>query len=188
MAVIVFDNKFNTKHIYNLICQVEEAVKESNDIDIYFSSDGGIVKNAYMLLDYFSKFTKKNTSNPNINIIIDGEISSSAFVFFISCCCSRAVLDNAVAKVHLCTQELSTRDMLDPNSVKSNYHKDTQRMNKEWLSFWSKIGFTKQELNRLKKGEFIFVGDKRLREMVELSQPYVYNYEKRSKNRKNQNP
>lgn len=133
---------------------------EDINIDLYFSSTGGSIGMAEVLVDYIGNAVK------DITLIAHWHIMSCALDVFTRSVCKKRVLDDAYGMVHLADRDASVRDLKDRTSQDSFLVDDLNRINKAWLKERQHF-FTSSELAVIKKGGSIYLDHDRLLKYID---------------------
>jgi len=160
MKTFIFYDEIIHATVNELIEKIE-LVEDSNEhIQILFSSMGGGYNTMNMLIHYI-----KN-SEKYIQLVGSGEISSAGFILFFSCGNNNKILDGSYSVIHLGTRSVETRDLMNNKTFDNFASKMLLADNKSIIEWYSSLGVTYQELNRLKKGEDIYFDTNRLNEIL----------------------
>ena len=182
MKTIVFDDDLTTESVTKLIYQIEDS--QTSEIFLKFSSMGGDLQSAEMLLEYLGHCDYTSGIGKKIRLIAFNHLASSAFyLFFKANAIIKKILIGTVGEIHVPGISVHTRNLLDKTSVSSMQVKDIANMVSEWLLWYKNLGFNESEITRLKKGKSLFIDKKRLDQILKVHEPYQYKYinEKNSK-------
>lgn len=158
--IIIFETEINSKNIELLINGCQEIMGRNNQFQIYFSSSGGDVAAGNILIDFLN-------AHPDNILVANEEISSTAFLIFCKAQCRRKIIPGTFAVVHITECEINTRELADDNSYANFLLNEIKRQNNNEIDFFRKLGLTKNELNRLKRGKDVYLDYTRLKKMLE---------------------
>lgn len=130
---------------------------------IYFSSGGGEVSAAKVLIDYFNNMN--NTFC--IELIGFGEISSAAFdVFYFSEVNNKRLLDDAFSVIHSYTTSYDDRELRKSKSVITMFKKEHEHCVKKQCETYLSIGVPENFINKIKQGEDVFLNNNMLNKIL----------------------
>lgn len=175
-ATIIFDGEINPENISNFIASMDEALESANDIDVYFSSFGGHVHYARLLLDYFSGINtlvgadveiddtgiSVAPQHKRINLKAFQVVASAAFEFFVKAeNCYKEVLPDTTAMVHAYTTIYDYREnIMREDSVLSL--KMLEEMNATLEEFLYNCGVNKRKIKEVMGGKTVVLTEKEL--------------------------
>lgn len=136
--------------------------------NIYLDSNGGKVFVMEIILDIINR-------NPDeFKIFAVEEIGSSAFILFLHVKCKRKLGMLTRGMYHLTSREIR----LNSNG-KGTYHHDEFQLKTPKLAYQrdlkiaTKLGLTKDEMKRFKKGEEIYFDVNRIKQFLDLKFEYI---------------
>jgi ATP-dependent protease ClpP protease subunit len=162
--IILFDKEIKADIIEAVLDGIQRVVMQVPDakILIYFSSQGGSLAHADLLLNYF------NALSDNIILRAFHQISSAAFKVFFEFEGQKDIMDNTFAIIHKGSKSLIARDLDNKESFDFFMtNKVIPNMNCQTMNLFNKVGLTKKELDMVKHGKDIFLDTKRLRKMID---------------------
>lgn len=175
-SVIYFTGSFQPSDIRHLMNDIE-IVRQTfgySSVDVYFASNGGFIKDLFVLADYLN-----GIEDIKVNIIISGMIASCGFYLLPLIDNSNIEIyynDHAQGMIHLADNMLSQRDQLGDNPTPSKfYKKELEDLNK-WLieNVVDHLGLTEDEVNRVKGGEDVYLNCERLELAVKTYNDWRY--------------
>lgn len=181
MRTIIFNDEISKKTVKHLISEIEGKdglVKQQNvdnekktehkkiQIKIYFTTAGGSISEAKILIDYINKLPK----NYEIELIASAEISSSGFDIFFRTKCKKRIIKDTVSVLHLAQTWFRSNEMLNKRSADVFIHKELKKANERDLKFYLAIGIKPEEIKRMKTGKDIYLNYKRLKKILTKAQ------------------
>ena len=166
-SIICFDGGFTISEIRGLINDIENVRQTPGftEVDLYFSSRGGYLKDLAILSDYLNSI-----DDIKVNFICNDVCASCGFFILLEIDNDNVrirILDSAYGVIHLATQYLDARDMLGDDFRPSKFHKrNLDETNKRILENLSKCGLSEEELKRIKEGDDIYLDSDRLTEVI----------------------
>lgn len=166
-SIICFDGGFTIDEIRNLINDIENVRQTPgfSEVDLYFSSRGGYLKDLSMLADYLN-----NIDDFKVNFICNDMCASCGFFILLEIDNENVrirILESAYGVIHLATQYLDARDMLGDDFRPAKFYKrNLDETNKIIMEKLSKCGLTDEELKRVKEGEDIYLDNVRLEKVI----------------------
>jgi ATP-dependent protease ClpP protease subunit len=91
-STIIFEGEMEYDEVKSLIQDLESC--EQGEIDLYFSSNGGFLNIADILIEYINRSDKK------INLIANGLIQSCAFYVLAFTKCNKIITDSVIGMIH----------------------------------------------------------------------------------------
>jgi len=152
-----FHGEITQDSVINLVIAIDSD--EAQDVDLYFSSSGGDLNMAEVLIDYFSNSIK------NITLIGHWSIESAALEVFIRSICKKRLLPDAFGMVHLADRSLSLKSLTKKDPDEMFLVKDVEIYNRRWLQD-RKGFFTRQEMSNIKKGIDVYLEHDRLEDYI----------------------
>jgi ATP-dependent protease ClpP protease subunit len=190
LKTIVFNDEINTETISNLLVEIEtlEPNETAYEIDgnvvykrnIYFSSPGGSVSDAAILIDYI------NTSTEFVfELIGTWNLSSSGFNIFTLARCKKRLIEktNNFAVIHLFDRDVSTRDLKKKKSFERFMNSEMEKQNEKILDWYEQIGVTEDQLTEIRAGEDVLIDNQQLTEIIENSNRIHLDYLKKISNK-----
>ena len=157
-----FDAEFERDSVIQLIDDIEKC--KSNNITIYFSSTGGIVSYAELLIDYINRQKK------NILLIAYYFIESCAFDFFIKAKCKKEIKDTCITMVHLSKPIIDGKMITKIGRKKHPQHieffNQIDSTNKGYCEFYRKIGLPEDYMKKIEKGEDVKIPVDLMRKII----------------------
>ena len=160
MKTIYFDDDITIESVRELITIIEES--NSNKFTIYFTSNGGTIPSADVLINFINKNPKKYT------FISSWFISSAAFLIMYKIKCKKKILDNTHAIIHLYSSTLEYRLQKDAHSMEYYLTKNLKKSNKKFIKFLKKINISKKNIEKIEKGKDVILNTKELRQILEV--------------------
>jgi len=152
-----FNGQIIQDNIVNLIIALD--ADEAQDVDLYFSSTGGELDVAEVLIDYLSNTVK------DITLIGHWGIESAALDIYLRSVCKKRLLPDAYGLVHLADQDVSLMSVSRKDPKEMFLKRDVNSYNTKWLQ--DRRGFfTKKELYNIKHGKDVYLEHERLEEYV----------------------
>jgi hypothetical protein len=134
--------------------------QDSDEFQIYFSSNGGITSVAEAIIDLINKNGAKTT------LIAYNEILSSAFSIFFKSNCKKTILDETIGMYHQATQQLfhNERGLSTP---KDQFLRDQLTLDrKKSLKFINDLDFNNKEKKLYNLGQDVWFNTTRLRNLL----------------------
>jgi ATP-dependent protease ClpP protease subunit len=157
METIIFDDEITKESITKLINDINKTI--SNDVNIYFATDGGEIDYTFLLLDFLD-----NICNKNIQFTCFRDISSAGFVLFLYLKnlnkLKFKILKGTSAIIHKISILIESRE-------KNNTDLDiVYEMNVDFLKIIEKY-ISKENFKKLKKGEDVYLNYTEIKEIFE---------------------
>jgi hypothetical protein len=161
--VVVFDSEINSSVIGGYLTGIQRIINQSPDakIVIYFSSSGGSLTHADLLLSYL------NSLHNNIILLAFHQISSAAFKVFFEFKGLKDIMDNTFSVIHKGSKNLIARDLDNTDSFDFFMtNKMMPVMNTQVTKLYKRIGLSKTELQKVNKGKDLMLHTERLRKIL----------------------
>lgn len=160
---IIFDGVLDIGNEQFLeLFEVFDALEETKyQITFLFSSIGGTTTGEYWFVHYFNSLRNLN----NITIIPGHFVGSAGLIFFLKAKCKKKYVIPTIGMAHLLNFDVSSRDNKDVYSYDYLQNKQVEADNKKELVWYEKIGITKQELEKIKRGRNFNFDLKRLKQL-----------------------
>jgi ATP-dependent protease ClpP protease subunit len=161
--VVVFDSEINSSVIGSYLTGIQRIINQTPDakIVIYFSSMGGSLAHADILLNYL------NSLRNNIIIFAFNQISSAAFKVFFEFQGQKDIMDNTYSVIHKGSKDIHARDLDNTDSFDFFMaNKMIPLMNKKVIEFYKNIGLSKKELNMINNGKDLMLHTEHLRKIL----------------------
>lgn len=175
MKTIIFEDEITISSINDLIADIEK-IEENEDYlieerkkyferNIYFSSPGGEVPAAFVLIDYIN-----NTKQFIFNLNGYWNISSSAFMIFSMAKCERRLIgDDAFSIIHEFDRDSSIRELKKSKSIDKFLNEEMTKNNEKVIEWFRQIGITEEQIELVKSGEDVTIDHIQLREIIETT-------------------
>jgi ATP-dependent protease ClpP protease subunit len=159
--MVININEVISKDVFDKLIQSFNTLKPEETLDIYFATEGGDVHYMEGIID----FVNKNSSR--IRLFAYGEICSAGFDIFFRTKCYREILPATMGMAHFTGVMVSSLGTTHTRKVDDKaYLAWAKKSNEDCIKFYSSIGFTKKELERVKKGEDLWFQIDRLNEFL----------------------
>ena len=179
MKTIVFDKEINHETIALLFNEIETIPETEQPTDygsgdgkgpffyertIYFSSDGGYVSAADVLVDYLN-------TNPGgflITLVGAGPLCSAAFdIFFKANPADKYLLKSAYGMAHEGTFFSNVRSEKDYDSFDNFYKQELQKQDVEMYNYYEEVlGIPKSRITKMKKGKDLYFSYDEMQKML----------------------
>lgn len=158
---IIFENDITEESITHLINQIESSqMLDDNEINIYFSSEGGCLSYTNLFIDYI------NNSKKIITLIAFGEVTSGGFSIFYHSECNKVILQEAFAGLHTRQVKLNVTQSVFDRTFDSFMDKVQKKRIKEVdLPFFKEL-LTAKEYKVVANGNDLYIDSTRLRELI----------------------
>lgn len=176
MRTIVFNDNIDTETVSELIANIEmlDPNESGYEIDgklvfkrnIYFSSPGGSVSDAAILIDYIN-----TTTDFVFELIGTWNLSSSGFNIFTLARCKKRLIEqtNNFAVIHLFDRDVSARDLKKKKSFERFMNNEMEKQNEQLIDWYSQIGVTPEQIAEILAGEDVLIDNRQLNEILETS-------------------
>jgi len=161
--VVVFDTEINSVAIGNFLTGIHRIIRQTPDakIIIYFSSSGGSLTHADLLLSYL------NSLQDNVILFAFHQISSAAFKVFFEFKGQKDIMDNTYSVIHKGSKNILARDLDNTDSFDFFMtNKMMPAMNKQVIKLYKSIGLSKRELIKIENGKDLMLHTERLRKIL----------------------
>lgn len=161
--VIVFDSEINHSVIGSYLTGIQRIINQAPDakIVIYFSSSGGSLAHADLLLSYL------NSLHNNIILLAFHQISSAAFKVFFEFQGQKDIMDNTYSIIHKGSKNILARDLDNADSFDFFMtNKMMPVMNRQVNRLYKKVGLSKTELKKIDNGKDLMLHTDRLRKIL----------------------
>jgi len=165
--VVVFDTEINSAAIGNFLTGIHRIIRQTPDakIVIYFSSSGGSLTHADLLLSYL------NSLQNNIILLAFHQISSAAFKVFFEFQGQKDIMDNTFSVIHKGSKNIIARDLDNTDSFDFFMtNRMMPVMNKQVIKLYKSIGLSKTELKKVENGKDLMLHTERLRKILRNQQ------------------
>lgn len=178
-SIIYFNDYFEKKPIFELINNIESIrqIAGYNEIDLYFTSDGGFADSLFVLADYLN-----NIQNIRINFIVTGMAASCGFYILV-------LIDNpnvnivfndfCTGLIHFADSAISDRSQRSNEDERYEFSKffkhELDRLN-EWMKteILPYLGLSKEDMKKLEEGKDVYLTRDELEEVVTNYKEYKY--------------
>lgn len=148
---------------FNKIVEAHNNLKDGEKLDIFFCSPGGDVDSMHAITTFL------DINSETINLYGYGDLSSAAFLIFYRANCPKALLNGTTGMAHLV--RITPRLVGDSNNWKElNDAKFilawAKEMKKDFITFLEELGLSKDELDKVNKGEDAFFLPKRMQQFL----------------------
>lgn len=157
MESFFFDGEITAESVITMIKTIDDC--EDEEVTIYFTSNGGDMAYADVLIHYF------NSSDKTINLILHWGILSAAMEVAVRTTCSKEILSDAYGGFHLASRGIEYRDLQAPVSHDSFLLKEVEAFNNRWLKLYGS-SFSKDEMKHIQKGDTIFLNHARFVDFI----------------------
>lgn len=151
---LIFVETISSKTVTEIIEKIESVI-ETNEINLYFSSNGGSCFFASILSDVLNRYSEK------ITLILKEEVSSSAFDLLLDTKCKLEIHYPAYSIVHNRSMMIDCGKISNKNGENNYYYKREKELNLMSLMEYSRF-LTKSEMNDIKRGLDICLDSARL--------------------------
>jgi hypothetical protein len=175
LKTIIFNDEIDYESIARLIAEIEHideyedgiAKEEGGQVfferDVYFSSGGGCVTSAAILIDFIN-----NNRKFIISLLGNWNLSSSAFNIITMSNCNRRLIDtNCFAVIHLPDRGVSTRETMKRKSLDKFLISESEINHDKIIQWYRQIGVTDEQLSEIKLGEDVLIGHQQLSDIIE---------------------
>lgn len=161
--IAVFDFELTSETIEKLMDGIQQLVVRNPEAKmfVYFSSTGGSLAHAQILLDYLNKVQN------NVFLAAFHQISSAAFKIFVDFRGEKMVMPYCFATVHEGTKELISRELKDRESFDYFMYTDIMEEMSADMGLFYKKHLTDDELLKICNGKDVYLNTKRLRDIID---------------------
>lgn len=161
-GVVRFDGDITTKKVAKLLNEISFKLKEYENIIIYMTTPGGDVPDGMILVDYL------NMHKDRIELVFTWAVSSTGFEVMIFYKGKKRLVKPIYGMIHLGSNLVDVIELKDKNSYDTLCVKNVNTENKRRLIRYKKW-LTKDEYERVKLGEEVYLPYKRVNEILKLT-------------------
>lgn len=162
MKTIYFDDEIHYESVTLLIKKFEELkLVDDEKIYLYFSSNGGIIDDGKVLIDYINNSWFRN----NLIMVASGVLFSEGLNVFLETKTKKRIFDNIMILFHIPTSFIDYREEQNSESTTQVQKKQLEKMKKEFLVFCKQCGLSKNEIEKLNKGEDLCYTESKLKDI-----------------------
>lgn len=150
--------------LFDKLVDALNLLEDKKLLTVYFNSSGGSVDWMEAIIDVI------NQNQEKMQLIAFGEINSAAFDIFFRSKCDREILPETIGICHFSGAKVHMIDNKTPrNATSRSWVQWSEMFLESCVQFCKALGFTDNEINRMKKGEDLFFHTKRLIEFLNNS-------------------
>jgi hypothetical protein len=157
-GVIRFEGPLSSESVIGLMNELESKLKEFKEVIIYFTCNGGSISDSRILIDYLNRYCKR------IELVCTWTLASCGFDVVLFFKGKKSVVSPVYGMVHLGTNSFDYLDGLDKKSFTTFNYEGLKRENTVYLKQLKPV-LKKDEYDRVKKGEDVYLNVTRLREI-----------------------
>lgn len=154
-GVIRFNREIDGESASWILSEIENKLKDYQDIIIYFTSEGGSVPDAKIIVDYINQYPNR------IAIVGTWSIWSSMFDIFLLYVGEKRLLPPVHGLVHLSTNTFDLVSTMKKKSFDSFNLENIKKENDKYLERLRHV-LTEDEYTRVAAGEDVYLDESRL--------------------------
>lgn len=158
---IIFNAEITPESVQELIESMEEFLLQDLPVDLYFSSDGGVLYAREILTRFL------NDWKDQITLIGFGGLYSSGFALFHDFKGLRELVQECTGMVHIGTQQNDSRGLRNPDSYHSIMDRNLDYLNTQLYEQYKPF-LTPTERKKFQKGEDLYFTRTRLKTIFKL--------------------
>lgn len=158
-GTVTFYGELSAESVSDLIAKVEQKLAQYEVVYLFFTCNGGSIPDS-LILRYFLDMHMNR-----ITLIGAWQLLSSGFDVFLFYQGYKDILPGTHALIHLGSNHFDYIDSKDKKSYTFFQQKILDEENKRWLSKYKRI-LKKEEFERVKNGEDLFINDTRILEIL----------------------
>jgi hypothetical protein len=147
--------------MFSSLVEFFNTCNTDDKIMIFIESPGGstnIKEKIHVLIE----------SYPNVTLVAGGELSSSAFHFFVEADCDKVITDKVIPCFHRHTIHTSINEDAKPKGEFNKYVQNRREFYRKYTEeFMRKCGFTKDEIALVREDKDLYITPERLQEMMD---------------------
>lgn len=165
MNYVCFSGTIDNSSVDDFIKETRDM--QSEDLTIYFDSNGGELPAACMLNDYINSF------DGNVTIKSIGDLASCALMVFLLSN-SKKIVKNAYGMHHLITRDVNTRELIKMDKITKIMNGDIEYHNSEYIKFLEKINTPDDIIIGVRNGDDMYIDQKELKREAAEAEKLFY--------------
>jgi hypothetical protein len=138
------------KESFDKIVSAYNTLKEGESLEVYLCTGGGEIAELEAIVHFLS-------TNDRVSLVGYGELCSAGFDIFFRSTCTKKLLPGTMGMAHFTGVIVNFLDEKRPRKVDDKAYMEWTRKSKlDCISLYTKLGFTKKELEQIKKGNDVW--------------------------------
>lgn len=143
------------------LTKATNAMKENDNLHIYFTTQGGLTDVAEAIIDHINK------NKHLIGVTFYGEIFSAGMAIFLKTDCQKKILPDARGMYHFSWQELTIGEGGKPIDDYDIFcMKEMKKAKARTIEYLKTTGLTDKEIGLIKKGKDVYFPYERMTEIL----------------------